>query len=154
MYKYVLMFLLGGICAYMLSLIFQPNAKISKSAENKAEAIVLNCRRQFIPDTDYIPDVRQRQLVYQSNECIKKELVNQIKKIFPEKKQQKILSNINLLEKANLQFYSSLYTENKYVLSAGTLELLLVQTSWEKTLQNLLTDAIFQEELEHLNNKY
>ncbi len=149
MYKYVLMFLLGGICAYMLSLIFQPNAKISKSAENKAEAIVLNCRRQFIPDTDYIPDVRQRQLVYQSNECIKKELVNQIKKIFPEKKQQKILSNINLLEKANLQFYSSLYTENKYVLSAGTLELLLVQTSWEKTLQNLLTDAIFQEELEH-----
>ena len=149
MYKYVLMFLLGGICAYMLSLIFQPNAKISKSAENKAEAIVLNCRRQFIPDTDYIPDVRQRQLVYQSNECIKKELVNQIKKIFPEKKQQKILSNINLLEKANLQFYNSLYTEIKYVLSAGTLELLLVQTSWEKTLQNLLTDAIFQEELEH-----
>lgn len=83
------MFLLGGICAYMLSLIFQPNAKISKSAENKAEAIVLNCRRQFIPDTDYIPDVRQRQLVYQSNECIKKELVNQIKKIFPEKKTTK-----------------------------------------------------------------
>lgn len=134
MYKYVLMFLLGGICAYMLSLIFQPNAKISKSAENKAEAIVLNCRRQFIPDTDYIPDTRQRQLVFQSNECIKKELVNQIKKIFPEKKQQKILSNINLLEKANLQFYSSLYTENKYVLSAETLELLLVQTSWEKNI--------------------
>lgn len=89
MYKYVLMFLLGGICAYILSLIFQPNAKISKSAENKAEAIVLNCRRQFIPDTDYIPDVRQRQLVYQSNECIKKSWSIRLRKFFLKKNNKK-----------------------------------------------------------------
>ena len=64
-------------------------------------------------------------------------------------KQQKILSSINLLEKANIQFYNTLYTENKYVLSSGTLDLLLIQSSWEKTLQSLLADAIFQEELNH-----
>ena len=58
MYKYVLMFLLGGIFAYILCYAFQSDLNITKTAGHKAEAIVLNCRRQFIPDTDYIPDVR------------------------------------------------------------------------------------------------
>lgn len=147
MYKYILAFMLGGIFTYTLCLFYSGDIKIGKIAENKAEQIVKNCRRQFIPENDYVSDDRQRQLLYKSNECIKKELLNQTNKIFHKEKQQKILSYINLLEKNNLQFYNTLYTENKYVLSAGTLDTLLIQSSWEKTLQNLLTDVIFQEEL-------
>lgn len=149
MYKYILMFSLGGLLAYILCYAFQSDLNITKTAEHKAEAIVLNCRRQFIPERDYVPDIQQKQLVYKSNECIKKELIDQLNKIFHKEKQQKILSSINLLEKANIQFYNTLYTENKYVLSSGTLDLLLIQSSWEKTLQSLLADVIFQEELNH-----
>ena len=78
MYKYILMFFLGGILAYILCYAFQSDLNITKTAEHKAEAIVLNYRRQLIPERDYVPDIQQKQLVYKSNECIKKELIDQL----------------------------------------------------------------------------
>lgn len=111
-------------------------------SNNKAENIIANCTTISNLTKNNFSDYENHQQMQNINLCLKNEIKNYMRQIFTHKYYLEAEKHLELSLNNIQNFYNNIFTDNKFVSEAGSLDLLRIDTAINSFLIKALKSVL------------